>query len=360
MRILFVAPKHYPPQRRGGTQSNTDELCKAMQRYGHDAAVLADISKRTWFGMLNRARCLVYSTHCWPPDEICGYPVFRSIGSVTEFRKSLDEVLRYFAPHVVVTQARDAINLAYQVLSRGVPTAVYLHEIAFGYLGQLRKDAPLVRFLANSKFTTRKFRELLGMEATIMYNLFAPERYYTEQLGERVTFINPHPEKGAEMAFSLAERCPAIPFLFVGSWGGPPEKGYKARAKAARNISWVPSTPDMRSIYRKTRILIVPSRVDEAWGRVVTEAQFSGIPVLASDRGGLPESVGEGGMLLVDDDFDSWQTALEDLWSSDQRWRQLSKNALQHAARPEIRPSIIVKQFLDFLDQIRMKEPLGA
>ena len=99
----------------------------------------------------------------------------------------------------------------------------------------------------------------------------------------------------------------------------------------------------------------MPTRIDETWGRVVTEAQFSGIPVLASDRGGLPESVGKGGILLPDDDIYSWQIALEDLWSNPQRWCELSKSALQHASRPQIQPSTIIREFIDFLEQVRVK-----
>jgi glycosyltransferase involved in cell wall biosynthesis len=82
--------------------------------------------------------------------------------------------------------------------------------------------------------------------------------------------------------------------------------------------------------------------------------------VLASNRGGLPESVGEGGILLPDDDLESWQIALEDLWSNQQRWRQLSKSALQHASRPEIQQSTIIGQFVELLEQIRVKEPLAS
>ena len=169
----------------------------------------------------------------------------------------------------MITQLRHAIDLAQQSRSSGVPAVVYLHDTNFGILGQRTTSVCSIRFLSNSKFTGKKFHELSGLQSTVIYNLFNPERYYTELREKHVTFINPHPAKGGEIAFSLAERYPDIPFLFVGSWGGPPEEDYKRRAKAAHNINWVASTPDMRSIYRRTHILIVPTRIDEAWGRVV-------------------------------------------------------------------------------------------
>jgi glycosyltransferase involved in cell wall biosynthesis len=263
--------------------------------------------------------------------------------------------MKYFRPDVVITQLSYAINLAEQCHASGVPAAVYLHDRDFGALGEPTRNVSPIEFLSNSKFVAKKFRESFGLESTIIYNLFNPERYHTELSEKHVTFVNPHPAKGGEIAFSLAERYSDIPFLFVGSWLGRADRKYRRRARAARNIKWVPSTPDMRSIYRKTHILIVPTRIDETWGRVVTEAQFSGIPVLASDRGGLPESVGKGGILLPDDDIYSWQIALEDLWSNPQRWCELSKSALQHASRPQIQPSTIIREFIDFLEQVRVK-----
>ena len=58
------------------------------------------------------------------------------------------------------------------------------------------------------------------------------------------------------------------------------------------------ASADMRSVYARSRLVLVPSQCDEAWGRIVTEAQISGVPALASDAGGLPEAVGPGGILM--------------------------------------------------------------
>jgi glycosyltransferase involved in cell wall biosynthesis len=65
---------------------------------------------------------------------------------------------------------------------------------------------------------------------------------------------------------------------------------------------------------------LVPSRWKESWGRVVSEAQISGIPVLASDHGGLPESVGEGGFLLPPDEVDAWSACLKKVTTDKAMW----------------------------------------
>jgi glycosyltransferase involved in cell wall biosynthesis len=51
----------------------------------------------------------------------------------------------------------------------------------------------------------------------------------------------------------------------------------------------------MKQVYRRTALLLVPSLWFEAAGRVVAEAQLSGIPVLATDSGGIPEQLNGGG-----------------------------------------------------------------
>ena len=248
MKILFVMSGPYLPQNRGGTETNTHELCIALEKLGHSVAVLAGLSGRTWLGIQNRARCFVRLSYCHPPDNLCGYPVFRTRCRVADFQKSLDEVLTYYGPNVVITQLGESINLAHQAHLKGVPAAVYIHDVSFSSAG---KPVPHIRFLSNSQFTARRLREVFGRESTVVYNLFHAEKYRAELLGEHVTFVNPHQAKGAETVFFLANEFPDIPFLFVGSWYGPPDKKYRRRAKAAPNISWLPSVPDMRGVYER-------------------------------------------------------------------------------------------------------------
>jgi glycosyltransferase involved in cell wall biosynthesis len=58
------------------------------------------------------------------------------------------------------------------------------------------------------------------------------------------------------------------------------------------------NTPDPRDFYRAAKLMLVPSLCQETLARVPIEAMLNGIPVLASRRGALSETVGENGYVF--------------------------------------------------------------
>lgn len=170
-----------------------------------------------------------------------------------------------------------------------------------------------------------------------------------------VTLINPHPHKGLSVALEMARLCPDIPFLFVQTWDLPPEARAELDRQLAtlKNVTLHPAVEDMRQIYRRTRILLAPSQWQEGYGRVATEAQFSGIPVIASTRGGLPEAVGPGGLLLdAAAPAEEWAGALRRLWDDAGYYRQLSEAADAHSRRAANDPTLQTDQWETVLNYV--------
>jgi glycosyltransferase involved in cell wall biosynthesis len=52
-------------------------------------------------------------------------------------------------------------------------------------------------------------------------------------------------------------------------------------------------------VFRLTRVLLIPSLWRESFGRVAAEGLANGLPILASDRGALPEVLGDAGIVLT-------------------------------------------------------------
>lgn len=113
---------------------------------------------------------------------------------------------------------------------------------------------------------------------------------------EYITLINLDENKGGLILKRLAQAMPDRKFLAVrGSYSEPAEIGQVVDQPA--NVTVVPNSPDILSIYRQTRILLMPSRY-ESWGRTATEAMCNGIPVICTPTPGLKENCGEAGIYL--------------------------------------------------------------
>lgn len=347
LKILFASAHPYPPQIAGGSQSNTHEMATELILRGHEVSVLAGLTPDGWIGARNRTLMKLLGRKAIG-DTSQGYSVYRSWFAW----EGADEVAHEARPDVVVAQSGQILRVAKAFADTGVPLVIYLHNVEFDDHGEPLEDFREATFLANSQFTADRYRAAYGIEATVINPLFQPERYTVESSRERVLFINPHPVKGVDIALSLAAACPDIPFDFVESWTLSDEQKAALRASARElgNIVLHPRTSDMREHYGRARLALVPSRWEETWGRVASEAHFSGIPVLASATGGLMEAAGPGGVLVAPEaPIEEWIAALRALWDDPARYDALARAALAYSQRPQIDRALQIAQMEEVL-----------
>jgi len=354
MRILFATTHSYLPQRVGGSEASTHDLARELLAQDHEPAVLCGLtaSGTTW--LRNRVIKALTRRH-FPADTRRPYRIFRGydIGS-----SAIREVARAFAPDAAIVQAGHPVPLARALVAEGIPTALYFRDVDFARLGGDIPDHPLLGFIANSRYTAAEVERSLGIEAVVIPPLVRSQAYMTSRRPRHVLFVNPVASKGLETVLELAGRCPDIPFVLQESWplGEEGRRNLVNRCRPLGNVQVRESTLDMKSVYHDTRLLIAPSIFPEAWGRVATEAQFSGIPVLASAVGGLPESVGSGGMLIpAGEGGDTWHQALRSIWDDPARERALSLAASAHARRAEIQPGQLIKTLLGTLSHLQAR-----
>jgi glycosyltransferase involved in cell wall biosynthesis len=351
MRILIVLDNPYIPQYSGGVEASTHELALELKARGHSVAVLCKLVNEGLTGLLVRARRRL-SGKTYAGDRMLGYPVYRA----WDVLGAIDSLVTDFSPDVALIQNWSPVRIGEALMKRDVPVAVYLRNVIIELLDGDLRSLSGVRFIANSVFTAKRYQELYGIEAFPLPPLFQPELYTGRRDPRNVTFINPHPKKGSHLAFAVAALCPDIPFHFVQSWTLS-EDDYaliRAKLKELPNLTFQERTRNMKKVYSRAKIVLAPSKCEEAWGRVASEAQFSGIPVVASDIGGLPEAVGPGGVLLdPEGSAEVWAEAVRRLWTDNAYYREKSDAALVYSRRPEINAARQIDALLALFEEMR-------
>ncbi|HEU5047121.1 MAG TPA: glycosyltransferase [Rickettsiales bacterium] len=358
MKILFATAHPFIPQMLGGLQSSSKQMALQLKQRGHEVSFLCALMGEGYIGMRGRVIMKLMRRKA-ARDMIDGIPIWRAWFPW----ESADYVLEQTKPDLVIVLARQPVRMAQAVQRAGVPVLMMLQDVEFDDHGGPFEELGNVPCIANSYFTAHRYHNAFGVSPYVVYPFVSPDHYKTQTSRQNVTFINPHPKKGVDIAINIARCCPDIPFTFVEAW--PLEPGYKAQLmqqlSAVPNVTLSPSVRDMRQVYSKSKILLAPSRWEEAYGRVASEAQCSGIPVVASNRGGLPEAVGQGGIVLdPDGPIEQWVEGIRRLWHDEKHYAYLSMAAHCHFNRPEMRTEVRMEQLEQILAEAATPTPTAV
>ena len=281
-----------------------------------------------------------------PNDRLdCGYP----IRLLPDFYRTLGDEITLTRPDLVWSQLEGALSVLRIAQQLGVMGLCYVHDAEFDP-NEMRAIAALdCHLIASSGFLAAKVRHAVGRPVSVV---FPPAELYFDTNGDvngMVTMINPHPVKGLDTFIGIAKRLPAVSFLLQESWKltGEALAALEVQLAELPNVRFAHRVSDMRSVYRQTRLLIAPSRWEEGFGMVALEAQSCGIPVIASRRGGLPEAVGDGGVLIDDyANVDAWVSAIGQVLSDATRYQDYAERARRHASSARFAPDALAHQLV--------------
>jgi glycosyltransferase involved in cell wall biosynthesis len=161
--------------------------------------------------------------------------------------------------------------------------------------------------------------------------------------------VNPCAVKGISIFLALADRFPQVTFHALRGWGTTAVD--EAELARRTNVEVIGTVRDIEEELARTRVLLAPSLWFEGFGLIVTEAMLRGIPVIASDAGGLRESkLGTGLTVPVNpitafeprfdernmpvvvtppQNIDAWADALNGLLTDDALYNRESESARQ-------------------------------
>ena len=221
---------------------------------------------------------------------------------------------------VVFTQNHDTRAAIIFAESIRKPIVHFIHNDKAVRLFRLNKrNANLI--VANSQWVAKSIN-LPGVPKIVVNPPTEPEKYIVEtKEADRITFINLIDIKGVDIFWKIVKLMPHKKFLAV--IGGYGEQ--KIPEKIPSNVEVVKNTSDIKKIYERTRILLVPSKY-ESWGRVGMEAMVSGIPVIASDTPGLTESLGQAAIFITRQEASEYCNAITNLDSEEEYFRYSYKS----------------------------------
>ncbi len=187
------------------------------------------------------------------------------------------------------------------------------------------------RFVVLSRATGARMHELgLPAQRTHVLGNFVPaQRFASATRADEGSYALAAgrlvEEKGFDTAI-MAARAASVPLVVAGE--GPDEARLRrlAAGRDVRFTGWL-EHDELERLRAGAAVVLVPSRSEEACPLTALDALASGVPVLGSDRGGVPERMATGAVLPAEDP-EAWSVALSELWRDPASRRARGEQAL--------------------------------
>jgi glycosyltransferase involved in cell wall biosynthesis len=224
--------------------------------------------------------------------------------------------------------------------TRGAAQVVTIHDLDFldhpdRTRAEIRRDYPALagvharrahRVIVNSETTRREVEARLGVPGTRMTVCYPGAPRWAQRLQEPpdgcILFLGSlEPRKNLGVLLDAYERLlsrrPHVPRLVLAGRPGPDMTLLTSRLadrplKGAVDLPGYVEPGGREALFRQALLFVMPSHT-EGFGMPVVEAMTIGVPVVASNRGALPEVGGDAAVSFEPDDADGLSLALERL-----------------------------------------------
>jgi glycosyltransferase involved in cell wall biosynthesis len=330
MRVLLAHNSLYFPSWGGGDKSNR-LLMEDLAERGHAVRVVARVEK---FGSEAHRKLLEeLARRGVTPDRTDHAGLRMQLNGVDvhvltrnpHLRAFFAEQVREFDPDVILTSTDDPAHLLLDAALRAVRArVVYLVRatVAAPFGPDSSMPSPVKTealravdgVVAVSKSVADYVRRWSGLDCVhVPISMLA--RGPCPLLGRFdnrfVLMVNPCAVKGLPIFLALADKFPEIEFAAVPTWGTTPQD--IALLDSRPNVSVLAPVDDFDDLLKETRVVLVPSLWAEARSRVILEAMSRGIPVIASNVGGLAEAMLGVDYLLPVTPVERYRAAVDEL-----------------------------------------------
>lgn len=343
MNILQILPE----LNVGGVETGTIDLSKFLKKQGHNPVVVSNGGV-----LVSELEDCGIKHYSLPVHDKSLFVIIRMVKAVVKVvreenihiihcRSRVPAWIGYFASRLTKVPF---ITTCHGCYSKHVFSSV----MGWGKLVIAPSNAIAVDMVENFKVPYQRIRVIPRSVDSERFKFLPPEKRNWEVFNigiiGRVTPIKGHIDFLKAMA-KVARVYPGIKIWIVGA--APASKKLymeellllSRRLGLAKHTKFLGSQKDVPAVLSQLNILVLATHTQEAFGRVIIEAQVSGVPVVATEVGGVVDIIRDGqtGLLVPAKDTDKMAEAVLRLVNDEPL-----RNSLIYAANEDARSRFTV------------------
>ena len=333
----------------GGLETYCWEAGRALARRGHDVTIVAGNRGRAWHDEVRLVQFPFRIEQDWPHF---GTRFRRLMERLSFARHSLGHLVQAQYDAVIVNKPFD-FPILWRARQRGMrSTTVFRSGGTDFFAGDRFFRNAITHWLSASAYNARQVEARYHRKVRVVHNgvdtdVFRP---YPRDPAARAE-LGAHDDadvllvsvgrlvgwKGVRVALDAVAACAAnVRYAVIGT--GPEETSLKAHAQQlgisdrVRFLGRI-AHEGLPPLLSQCDAFLQPSIGEEAFGISVVEAMACGLPVLASNNGGLPEIVlhGETGWLVTPGDVSAWADGIRAIAANLPTLRATGRRARERA-----------------------------
>lgn len=270
----------------------------------------------------------------------------RQIDVIVAYQTVIDGLIGVLARRVFGIPVVVSIRCDTEYQLDRFPQSRWLSPFVFRHADRLLVQSPAIATELLDVFSHRPGEpraESLERKLAAVPNGIAPAAPATAS-GGYVLFVGRlTAAKGVRFLIEAIRECPGVPLLVVGD--GPERAALEELARGLDRVTFtgMATRDEVTSYMDGARLLVQPS-LQEGQPNTVMEAMASGVPVVASRVGGVPDLVrdGETGFLIDPGDVATLAARIREVTSDAALWTKLSNASRREIQRYEW-PSVIAQ-----------------
>ncbi|MHB8642280.1 MAG: glycosyltransferase family 4 protein [Gaiellaceae bacterium] len=305
MRVAVIAPPWFPvpPTGYGGIEWVVSLLADGLVEGGHDVTLFASGDSHT--------KAKLDAIHPVAPSEWIGRSFWelRHVLHCYERADDFDVINDHSGPFAATLGAAVATPVVHTVHGPldGEPGELY------DQVQRVAHDTALISLSMNQRKPRPNYNWIANCPNALDLSVYP----FRPQQGEYLLFLGRmSPDKGAHRAVAVAMEA-GLPLKIAGKMREPKEREYFDEfvgPHVGNGIEWLGevSHGEKVELLQHARATLFPIEWEEPFGLVMIESMACGTPVIATNRGAVPEVIENGRSGIIVDDYRIMAAAVQE------------------------------------------------